>query len=181
MIEISIKVKLLRKFLRRPYGEAKFKLGKNIYTKMIRFDKDSIKTDNGMWIFDKGKIYVERGGVKADKDTEGKKIVDFIAWQEGYPIIYLDQNDMIPLHFQNEKYDGVRSPKNVQAVIGKEVSASEAEIMRKTRSKIELYVKVAVVVGVLAFIAAYFGVQQVLELKDMVAAIPIYTGPGPPL
>lgn len=174
---MSIKVKLLRKFLRKPYGEAKFKLGKNIYTKIVRFDKDSIKTDNGIWIFDKNKVYVERGGVK--NETGG--LINFLSWQEGYPIIYLDQNDMIPLHFQNEEYIGVRNPTNVQAVIGKEVSASEAEIMRKSRSKIETYVKVCVVLGAVALLISYFGIQTLLEVKSMIASIPVYSGPGPPL
>ena len=173
---MSIKVKLLRKLTRRPYGEAKFKLGKNIYTKMIRFDSDSIKTNNGMWIFDKNKIYVERGGVKKEHDQ-----IDFLAWQEGYPVIHLDQDDMIPLHFSNEKYDGVRNPKNVQAIIGKEMSANEAEIMRKTRSKIETYVKVVVVLTAIGLVIAYLGIQQMIEIKSMITAIPIYTGPGPPL
>ena len=88
---------------------------------------------------------------------------------------------MIPLHFQNEEYIGVRNPTNVQAVIGKEVSASEAEIMRKSRSKIETYVKVCVVLGAVALLISYFGIQTLLEVKSMIASIPVYSGPGPPL
>ncbi len=159
----------MRALTRKPYGVAYFKVNRQFYPRVIRLDKDSIKTSKGIWIIDHSKIYMENSAAKEDKyeessvDSENRVVekkeynmVDFYTFNQGIPIIFFDYNDMVPLSFQNEPFEGTRNPFVVEAAVAKEISASEAELMRKNKpSKVIKWIIAGIVVtgGLYAFLA----------------------------
>jgi len=198
-----LKLKSMRFLLRKPYGIAYFKIDRVFFSKIIRFDKESVKTENGLWTFEKDKIYVERDVVTEEKfkseqtsqptDAEvveavkaGKvkeliaktkteyKQAKFLGWRNGYPVIFLDQNDMRPLTFEKQLGDPV-NPRNIQSVLNKEISAFEAELMRKQRDKLEKLLIVTMVLAACAAVIGYIALQDIGVVKEMVSKIPITT------
>lgn len=197
------KLSVMRFFLRKPYGIAYFKIGKFFFNKIVRFDKETIRTQNGIWIFDKNLIYVDKGFTSAVKQevmdekpteeeikaaiasgnleslTKGKKQAfkqeHFLGWKSGFPIIFLDQDNMQPMGFNDANNTSPTNPRNIQSILNKEISAFEAELMRKQRDKLEKLLYVAVALSAVAAILIYMQWQDIGLIKEMVAKIPITT------
>lgn len=150
---MSVKVKLMRKLLKKPYGIAYFKMKNTLYPKVMNFAKDSVNVNNGFYVMDKGSIIVEVEGVKKEF-----KLQEYQSWKEGYPILFFDVNDCIPLRFENDmrsENDRVH-PQAIQAIIKKELQAAEAEIMRKQRSTLFKIMVVVMLIAVLGFVFSLY-------------------------
>lgn len=197
-----LKLKMMRFLLRKPFGIAYFKINKNLFSKIIRFDKETIRTADGIWTFDKDLIYVERDvvqevkravtaetptdeevieAVKAGKTKELMQRVksqykqsDFLQWRNGYPVIFLDQNNMQPTGFQGEAGNPT-NPRNIQSILNKEISAFEAELMRKQRDKLEKLLLVTLVLAACAAVLGYLALTDIGVVKEIVAKIPVTT------
>ena len=151
---MSMKVKLMRKFLKRPYGIVYFKLKNTLYPKVMNFSKDSVTVNNGFYVLEKGSIIIEVEGVKKEF-----KLAEYQSWKEGYPIMFFDVNDCIPLKFQNDVTEGETHrphPQAIQAIIKKELQAAEAEIMRKQRSTLFKIMVVVMLVCILGFVFSLY-------------------------
>ncbi len=182
------KAKMLRAITRKPYGVAYFKINKNEYPKLIRLDNDTIKTSKGVYIIDHSKVYIEQDAMKPekfeevtykdDKPVERKEfnMTDFYTYRQGVPIIYFDYNDMIPLKFENDPFEGTRNPFAVENAISKEISAAEAELMRKTKSKVIKYVLVNIIISAIAIAAVGFVVNNMLLMQDTINSIAAVVG-----
>lgn len=149
---MSMKVKLLRKLTKRPYGLAKFKVNRTLYSKIIRFDKDNTEWMGGKYWFNKEMVTIETDAGKGVKEagTDGvKKSVyntnNWAVYEEGFPVVYFDANNAVPMHFNETKLEGLPTPKAIQASIKKEMATYEAEVMRKTRSKLMLGIMLCVI------------------------------------
>ena len=197
-----VKLSALRFFTKRPYGIAYFKIDKFLFSKIVRFDKESVKTANGLWTFEKDKIYVDKDAVKEVKkavlaetptDEEvieavksGKtkellqrarseyKQTEFMGWRAGYPVIFLDQNDMRPLTFEKQLGEPV-NPRNIQSVLNKEISAFEAELMRKQRDKLEKLLLLTLVFTGIAVVLLWMQGNDIGIIKEAVLKIPTQT------
>jgi len=146
---MSMKVKFMRKMLKRPYGIVYFKLKKTLYPKIMDFSKDSATVNGGFYILEKDSIVIQKDGTK-----KNYKIEDFQSWNEGYPILFFDVNDCIPLRFEHDLDRGEVTrphPQAIQAIIKKELQAAEAEIMRKQRSVLFRIMVVVLIAAVFNF------------------------------
>lgn len=197
-----IKLSMLRFLTKRPYGIAYFKINKNLFSKIIRFDKETIRTKDGIWTFDKDLIYVEKDAVKevrkavlAETPTDeqvieavkaGKtkellqkasttyKQAEFLGWKSGYPIIFLDQNNMQPSGFQGDSANPT-NPRNIQSILNKEISAFEAELMRKQRDKLEKMLLFTLLIAAATIVYLFILSNDINAIKEAVAKIPITT------
>jgi hypothetical protein len=161
---MSFKVKLLRKLTKRPYGLAKFKVGRTLYSKVVRFDKDSTEWMGGKYVFDKGLIHIEKSGNK--KTFNGQS---FETWEEGYPIIYFDAKSAVPTAFISEKDQRLPTAKAIQQTIKKEIATFEAEMMRKTRSKLMLGIMIVLIISLVAIGVSAMGYLEAGKVGQLVA------------
>jgi len=183
------RAKILRALTKKPYGVAYFKVGKQLYPRLIRLDRDSIRFGNGIWIIDHSKVYIENSEIKPEKpEKPGKQLpeidsrtgqpirrefnmVDFYNYSQGIPVIFFDYNDMVALKLEGDKFEGTRNPFVVEATIDKELSASEAEMMRKTKSKVIKYVFASIAVTVGLYIAVAYLYTELSSIKSMVSLL----------
>jgi hypothetical protein len=167
-----LKVKVLRALTRRPFGIAKFRSrGKTIFSKIVRFDVDTIKTRNGVYLFDRNKVYIEKDG-KRDKEFD---ISSNSEMDTGVPVIYFDLEDMIPLNFVPEAPDsikGSRNPFQAQATLKKEIALAEAETISKVKSKQDKLLKIAIILVIVVAGISFFEIQTLLNISNMLAARP---------
>jgi hypothetical protein len=165
-IDISYKVKLYRKLTKRPYGLAKFRVGRTWYSKMVRFGNDSIIWHGGKYMFVKQTVIIEKG-------AGNRKVYNMNEWadyEEGYPVIYFDVNNAIPLHFEGDMIDKLPTPRAIQSTIKKEIASFEAEVMRKTRSKLMLLALFTMIMVLINIVIAYYTLQKVGEIAPQVSS-----------
>jgi len=138
---MSLKVKLLRKLTRKPYGLARFRVGRTKYSKIVRFDKDQVEWYGGTYIFNKDSITIEKG-------AGNKKAYNVGEWanhEEGFPVIEFDVNSAVPIYYQSDPQGNLPTAKSIQATIKKWIIATEMELMRKTRSKLMLALMITLI------------------------------------
>lgn len=184
---MSIKVKLLRKLTHRPYGLAKFRIGKTWYSKMVRFDQDTTTWYGGIYQFNKNAIMIEKG-------AGNKKVYDQKEWvnyEEGFPVIFFDANNAVPLQWQQIQLPGMPSAQAIQSSLKKELAAFEAELMRKQRSKLFQVLIIVLLLTLVTFGLTYWGISktdgvatslkelagQIDTIKTAVTAIPVPVKP----
>lgn len=172
---MSLKVKLLRMLTKRPYGLAKFRVNRTLYSKIIRFDKDNTEWMGGKYWFNKELVTIETSagrGVDIKAEDGTKKTVynlkDWAVYEEGFPVVYFDANNAVPLHFIETKLEGLPTPKAIQASLKKEMATYEAEVMRKTRSKLMLGIMMCVI---LLMIIMGLQIYNVLEMGKIVPKV----------
>jgi hypothetical protein len=166
-INISFKVKLMRKLTKRPYGLAKFRVGRTWYSKMVRFGHDSILWNGGKYMFVKQTVIIE-------KEAGKKKIFNVNEWadyEEGYPVIYFDVNNAIPLHFEGDMIDKLPTPRAIQSTIKKEIASFEAEVMRKTRSKLMLLALFTIIMVLINIGITYYTLSKVNTVAPQVSEL----------
>jgi hypothetical protein len=179
------KAKLLRLLTRKPWGLAYFIVKRQLYPKLIRLDRDSVRTNEAIYIIEKSKVFVEAPGTGSERVREEFRdkatgslinakeydMTEFYTYTQGIPVIFFDHADMIPVKFEHDKYEGTRNPFAVNATLSKELAAMEAEMLRKTKSTIVKYVMISMVLGVIAIggIAMLYG--QFISLQDSLTRI----------
>lgn len=144
---MSFQVKVMRKLLRKPYGIVYFKVGRTLYPKVMNLGKDTLTVGEAFFMMNRDKIVVETENIKKTYD-----LTKYITWREGFPVIFFDVNDCIPLRFENEPGDNRKHPAAIQAILKKEIQAAEAEIMRKQRSTLQKLITVTLALAALNFI-----------------------------
>lgn len=179
----TIIVKVLRAITRRPYGIAYFKIGKNIYPKIVRFDQDLIRTKQGAWVIENDKIYFEKTLKSSPDETQTEqtrlgstkyKMTKFQTWTEGFPIIFLDLSKTQPIYFENDKGDYPKAtPKNIEATLGKEKAAAEWEMMNKQKNRIQTYLLVCILLLVVIAALSWFNFQNIDKIGQRVFELPL--------
>jgi len=165
---MSWKVKMLRRLTRRPYGIAKFRVGRTWYSKIVRFDNDACEWYGGKYIFARNAITIEKG-------VGNKKVYDARTWvdnEEGFPIIFFDVNSAVPIHVVDETKGSLPGAKAIQATIKKEIAAFEAEMMRKQRSKIMLAIIIVLLLTFVNFGLTYYAITKVDGVQKAVESVP---------
>lgn len=158
----------MRKLTKRPYGLAKFKVGRTVYSKIVRFDKDTTEWMGGKYVFDKNSIVIEKS---ASKKVYSFK--DFETWEEGIPVIYFDVMSAIPIRFSGDKTEGIPTAKAIQSTIKKEMATYEAEMMRKTRSKLMLGIMILVIISLVMIAFQFMTFQEIGKVAPkVIEAIP---------
>ncbi len=164
---MSMKVKLLRKLTRRPYGLAKFRVGKTWYSKMVRFDKDTTTWFGGIYQFNKNMITIEKG--VGNRKVYDQK--DWVQYEEGFPIIMFDVNNPIPLNPTAQDLPGMPTAQAIQSSLKKEIAAFEAELMRKQRSKLFQIMIIVLLMSMVTFGISYWAVTKVDAVTKLVEAM----------
>lgn len=163
-----MKVKLLRKLLRKPYGLAKFRVGRTWYSKIVNFTQDSCEWFSGMYSFNRDLITIEKsaGNKKVYRQSE------FVNFEEGFPIIYFDVNSGVPLHFEGDKATSTMpTAKTIQATVKKWIIASELEMMRKQKNKLMLAMMIVVIFSMIGMFVGIYGIMKMMSLETMLQSI----------
>lgn len=169
MLFAKEQVKIKRSLTKKPYAIARFKIGKNVYPRIIRLDKDVIKVKGGMYFVDKGSVYFEHNDKKLSKIGN---IEEFVDYEEGVPTINFDVNDILPLRFEKEETkSGSRNPFAIEAIIAKEIAAAEAEMMRKNKSKLAKMMIVNIILTGILVAGIWFIFSQVQGINGSVDQI----------
>lgn len=178
-------VSFKRSIQRKNFGIVYFVTkGKALFPVIKDFNKDIIRTHKGVWFFRAGSIYrqvdkeqnmtqtIEDGVVSIDyekskmwglhketRNTFAKHHYKFtpndIEFRQGCPIVFLDIDDMVPLHLEGDalvEEPKSRNPYQVEAVLGKEVAAAELEAIKMTKKNMQ-YLLIAVILLVIVGIA----------------------------
>lgn len=109
-----------------------------------------------------------------EKGAGNRKVYNLNDWadyEEGYPVIYFDVNNAIPLHFEGDLIDKLPTPRAIQSTIKKEIASFEAEVMRKTRSKLMLLALFTMIMVLINIGITYFVLQKIGTIAPQVSEI----------
>jgi hypothetical protein len=165
---MSWKIKMLRLITKRPYGMAKFRVGRTWYSKIVRFDQDACEWYGGKYMFARNAITIE-------KSAGNRKVYDARDWvdnEEGYPIIFFDVNSAVPMRVTDESKGQLPGAKAIQATIKKEIAAFEAEMLRKQKGKLMLALIIVLLVSMVNFGLTYYAITKIDAVSKSVESIP---------
>lgn len=170
---MSFKVKLLRKLTKKPYGLAKFRVGRSLYSKIVNFAKDQCEWMGGTYQFERGAITIEKPagkGIKGQKNIYNEK--DWANYEEGFPIVIFDVNSAKPLRYEGDPQSAdMPTSKAIQSTMKKELAAFEAELMRKQRSKLMQAILITLIFSMVSMMLSIYLLIKTNTMSDSLTAI----------
>ena len=165
LLDPMFRVRQLRRFLRKNYLVLYFvsKDGKTILPRVINADDDTFMHKGALYVVEKGKIWrrmqgeagsaaveLKEGGFNFNP-TEGERPV---RYEEGVPVIYMDNEHIKPLQFSNEE------AKVTPSGVGSAVNAWISNQIAKGLVGENKYLTIGlIVIGLLVLISAFFSYQ----------------------
>lgn len=184
MLDPYYRIRQMRRFLKKDYIILK-KVGKDaktILARIINAESTAFLNRGSIWVVEKGRIYRDLGIEKGTNVRIKEGGFDFrpgmsevpIRYEEGVPVIYVDDEHLKPLNFNNE--EALVTPSGA----GGALVAWVLNQIAKGASDIQKYTIFFIILGLLATASLYFAWQangQLNDLKGQIAAAPApYTG-----
>jgi hypothetical protein len=173
LLDPMFRVRQLRRFLRRNYLVLYFvsKDGKTILPRVINADDDTFMHKGALYVVEKGKIWrrmqgeagsaaveLKEGGFNFNP-SEGERPV---RYEEGVPVIYMDNEHIKPLQFSNE--EAKVTPSGVGSAINAWVSNQIAKGLVGENKFLNIGL---LIIGILALCGLFFSYQA----NDQIGAI----------
>ena len=161
MLDPMYRIKQLRKFLKRNYIIMYFvsKDGKTLLPRMVNADEDVVLNKGGLWTVEKGKIFrklppqpgstvpIKEGGFNFNQADNP----EIVRYEEGVPVIFVDNEHIKPLQFNNE--DAKVTPSGVGAAINAWVTNAIAKGLAGVQKNMQILLYIILFLMV---IVAYF-------------------------
>jgi hypothetical protein len=190
MLDPMFRTRQLRRFLKKNYLILYFvsKDGKTIQPRIINADDDTFMHKGCLYVVEKGKIWrklegkagtvaieLKEGGFNFNP-SEGERPV---RYEEGVPVIYMDNEHIKPLSFSNEEIKV--TPSGVGSAINSWVSNQIAKGLVGENKYLTIGL---IIIGLLVLISAFFGYQaqdQIGALKTACMNMTVETCKVPPV
>lgn len=158
--DIYWRVKLFRKTFKRNLYilERVSKDGKTRTARMINLDGDTFDVGNYKWVVKNARIY------RKDKESAGFKVSkNNIAWEEGVPIITVDEDSIKPLDFYKE--DATIRPEELGSTLSAWVMNQLAKGFAMIKNQ-DLWLKLIAVGVLINLLMAYTTMDGVGKIQN---------------
>lgn len=156
-LEPRQRCKMLRQMTKKNFGIVTIVKGKELYSQMKNFDRDTLEIGNGWYHLERGRIYQDKGVVTQLNDP------DKIKFMGGIPTIFLDLDTITPLSFHKDKLK--INPQEVSAPMKSELAIKKLELMKHLISTGGKLAIIVVIVGL--GISAYYGYDTNARAKAL--------------
>lgn len=171
MLDPYYRIRQMRRFLKRDYLILK-KVGKDaktIIARIINAESTAFLHRGGVWVVEKGRIYRDLGFEKGGNVRIKEGGFDFrpgmsevkISYEEGVPVIYVDDEHIKPLNFNNE--EALTSPSGA----GGAIVAWVLNQIAKGAGDMQKYTIFFILLGLLATASLYFAWQANGQIGDI--------------
>jgi len=167
LLEIRWQAKLLRKLTKKDYGilSVVSKDRKTIRRILVNFSKEIVDVKDKKWVIEAPRIYRE------DQKEKGDNFSSKIKYEEGIPIAFVDEKDILALDFF--KKDIVTSPEVISSIIG---NFANYEIERKKASiggmdRTQMLVILSIVLITVAIALAWYSYTNTQTIAESLAIV----------
>lgn len=168
--DIVWRCKTFRKYLKKNFIilERVSKDGKTRTARMINLDGDIFNVGNYTWVSKGGRIY------RKDKESEGFKAGRHnVAWEEGVPILTVDEDSIKPLDFYKE--DSTIKPEELGSTVSAWVMNQLAKGFATMKNQ-DLWIKLIMVLCVINLLISYTVMDGVGKLQKQGIQAPAASG-----